>query len=44
MNELLSDKAEIDRILAQGADKARGIAGPVLQEAMDVIGFWSRGF
>jgi tryptophanyl-tRNA synthetase len=28
MNELLSDKAEIDRILAQGADKARAIAGP----------------
>ena len=27
MNELLSDKAEIDRVLAQGAEKARGIAG-----------------
>jgi tryptophanyl-tRNA synthetase len=40
MNELLSDKAEIDRILAQGADKARAIAGPVLQGAMDIMGFW----
>jgi tryptophanyl-tRNA synthetase len=39
MNELLSDKAEIDRILAQGADKARSIAGPVLQDAMHIMGF-----
>ena len=41
MNELLSDKAEIDRILAQGAEKARAIAGPVLKDAMDIMGFWS---
>ena len=41
MNELLSDKAEIDRILAQGAEKARRIAGPVFQETMDIMGFWS---
>jgi tryptophanyl-tRNA synthetase len=39
MNELLSDKAEIDRILAQGAEKARSIAGPVLQDAMHIMGF-----
>jgi tryptophanyl-tRNA synthetase len=40
MNELLSDKAEIDRILAAGSEKARAIARPVLQEAMDIMGFW----
>lgn len=40
MNELLSDPAEIDRILAGGADKARAIATPTLQEVMDIMGFW----
>jgi tryptophanyl-tRNA synthetase len=40
MNELLADKGEIDRILARGADKARSIAAPVLQETMELMGFW----
>jgi tryptophanyl-tRNA synthetase len=40
LNDLLGDKAEIDRILARGADKARAIAAPVLQETMDIMGFW----
>jgi tryptophanyl-tRNA synthetase len=40
LNELLDDKAEIDRILASGAEKARAIAEPVLRDAMDVMGFW----
>ena len=40
LNDLLADKAEIDRILARGADKAREIASPVLKETMDIMGFW----
>ncbi|NCC22536.1 MAG: tryptophan--tRNA ligase [Alphaproteobacteria bacterium] len=40
MNELLGDTAELDRILAKGADRARAIAGPVVRETMDIMGFW----
>jgi tryptophanyl-tRNA synthetase len=40
MNELLTDRAEIDRILAAGSQKARTIATPVLQDAMKIMGFW----
>jgi tryptophanyl-tRNA synthetase len=40
MNALLSDRAEIDHILARGADHARSIAMPVLEEAMKIMGFW----
>ncbi|MGE4313303.1 MAG: tryptophan--tRNA ligase [Pseudobdellovibrionaceae bacterium] len=42
MNQLLSDKGEIDRILAKGADHALSIAAPVMDEVMDVMGFWKR--
>jgi tryptophanyl-tRNA synthetase len=42
MNELLSDKAEIDRILAKGGEKARAIASPVLDETMKIMGFWNK--
>ncbi len=41
MNELLADRTEIDRILAAGAEKASGIAEPVLKETMDIMGFWA---
>ncbi|GJL85340.1 MAG: tryptophan--tRNA ligase [Micavibrio sp.] len=40
MNELMADKAEIDRILAKGAERANAVAAPVLQETMDIMGFW----
>ena len=42
MSELLADSAEIDRILAKGADHARSIATPVLDDAMKIMGFWGR--
>jgi tryptophanyl-tRNA synthetase len=35
---LLADPAELDRLLAVGADKAESIAGPVLDRAMRAIG------
>jgi len=42
MRELLCDPAEIDRILAKGADKARETAEPVLEETKKLVGFWGR--
>lgn len=37
---LISDKTEIDRILAAGAERAREVAEPVVKEAKKVVGFW----
>ena len=36
---LMSDPAEIDRILADGAARARAIAKPVMDEVKDIVGF-----
>ncbi len=38
MARLMKEEAEIDRILADGADKARAIAAPILQKTYDIIG------
>lgn len=40
MADLMANPAKIDKILARGAEKARSIAGPVLKETMDIMGFW----
>lgn len=40
--ELLADTTEIDKILANGADKANAIAQPILKDAMDLMGFWHK--
>ncbi len=39
MAELMNDPAEIDRILANGADKAAAIAEPILAKTKDIVGF-----
>lgn len=39
MSELMDNSGEIDRILAQGAEQARAIATPILQETMKIMGF-----
>jgi tryptophanyl-tRNA synthetase len=36
---LMGDAAEIDRILADGAARARAIAKPILEEVKDIVGF-----
>ncbi len=41
MRRLLADPAEIDRVLASGAEKARAVAEPVVIEAKRIVGFWS---
>ncbi|WP_170562858.1 tryptophan--tRNA ligase [Ruegeria atlantica] len=38
MARLMGEEAEIDRILAIGADKARAIAAPILQQTYEIVG------
>ena len=38
MSRLMEDVAEIDRILAAGADRARAIAGPILKKTYQIMG------
>jgi tryptophanyl-tRNA synthetase len=38
-NEFLDDPAALDKVLAQGAEKARAVAGPTLAAAYERIGF-----
>jgi len=38
MKRLMRDEAEIDRILADGADRARAIAAPILRRTYDIMG------
>lgn len=40
MNELMDEPEEIDRLLATGGMKANEIAKPILQETMEIMGFW----
>ena len=37
--DLLADKAQIDAVLADGAERARALAEPVLREVQDAVGF-----
>ena len=41
MRRLMADPAEIDRILADGAKRARLIAAPILADTRKIVGFWS---
>ncbi|MGH1421693.1 MAG: tryptophan--tRNA ligase [Hyphomonas sp.] len=38
--QILDDPAEIDRALADGAERARAITQPVMDEVRRIIGFW----
>jgi tryptophanyl-tRNA synthetase len=40
MRELLADPARIDRVLEDGAERARAIADPILSETKRIVGFW----
>ncbi len=39
MSRLMQDVAEIDKILAEGSQKANAIAQPVLEDVYDIVGF-----
>jgi len=41
MRRLLSDPAEIDRILAAGAERARSVAAPTVAEVKKLVGLWA---
>ncbi|MDP3173608.1 MAG: tryptophan--tRNA ligase [Phenylobacterium sp.] len=43
MRRLLGDPAEIDRVLAAGAERARAAAEPTLAEVKQLVGFWGPG-
>ena len=38
MARLMQDPAEIDRILGRGAERARELAGPILEKTYDIVG------
>ena len=38
MRRLMADEAEIDRVLARGAERARTIAAPILKETYEIVG------
>jgi tryptophanyl-tRNA synthetase len=42
LKRLLADPAEVDRVLADGAERAAAIAGPVMDEVRRAVGFWRR--
>ncbi|MBL9060234.1 MAG: tryptophan--tRNA ligase [Mangrovicoccus sp.] len=41
MARLMNDPAEIDRILAEGADRARAIAQPIVKRTYEIVGILS---
>ena len=43
MTRLMQDPAEIDRILAQGAQGARAIASPIIKQTYDIMGLLNAG-
>ena len=40
MRRLNADPATLDAILKEGAEKARSVAQPIMDEVRDVVGFW----
>ncbi|MFD1160626.1 tryptophan--tRNA ligase [Roseovarius aestuarii] len=38
MSRLMQDQAEIDRVLAEGAGRARAIAAPILRKTYEIVG------
>jgi tryptophanyl-tRNA synthetase len=43
MRRLENDPASIDRVLADGAARARATAEPIIREVYDAVGFLSPG-
>jgi tryptophanyl-tRNA synthetase len=41
MRRLLADPAEIDRILAAGAERANAVAAPTMAEVRKLVGYWA---
>ena len=43
MARMMNDQSEIDRILARGSEKARAIAGPILDRTYEIVGMVGAG-
>lgn len=43
MRRLLADVSHIDAILGEGAERAEGIAAPIMRDVKDIVGFVRRG-
>ena len=41
MRRLLADRGEIDRILGDGAARARALASPTMSQVRKIVGFWA---
>jgi tryptophanyl-tRNA synthetase len=41
MRRYLADPAEIDRVLASGAERARALAVPTMAEVKTIVGYWA---
>jgi tryptophanyl-tRNA synthetase len=44
MRRFMADPAEIDRILADGAERAAEIAEVTIRETREIVGYWKPGF
>jgi tryptophanyl-tRNA synthetase len=42
MRRLLAEPAHLDRVLVDGAERARAIAQPIMKQVKDIVGFLSR--
>jgi tryptophanyl-tRNA synthetase len=42
MNRLMVDRANIDRLLMEGTERAEAIANPILKQVKEIVGFVSR--
>jgi tryptophanyl-tRNA synthetase len=40
LRQLIDDPAEIDRVLAKGAERASTVADPVVKDVKKIIGLW----
>ncbi len=43
MRRLIADPAEIDRVMADGAERAKAVAEPIVAETKRLVGFWEAG-
>jgi len=41
MRRLMADPAEIDRVLKDGAERAKAVAAPIVAETKKLVGFWT---
>jgi tryptophanyl-tRNA synthetase len=41
MRRLMADPAEIDRVLKDGAERAKAVADPIVAETKKLVGFWN---